>query len=356
MAFLKSKNSEIVMDLGTYGMRLLVLDSASPGDIKLKSLATFSSPREFVVSTFIENPIMDAEPVKKTIKELSAAGRGTSKNVLLMLPDHAALISLMIGTPKYSKKELEEAVKEDFTPIMPLPYEHWHVVHQTVGVWEDEEITLALAIIRQNLIEIGGFVQASGFNIQTVDVNFFNVANLIEHYLTDTENKGRNIGLVHLGNETTSIGVFRDGQIRTFMNRPIGGYDFTKKISKHFHVPESEAEQFKCNEIFFLPEPSPEQDGLYNFTVIKETFSVLTREIFSALESFLTKFREFNIHEIILSGGGANFQNIGVILASNLNAVIRPVSEFYSLSLNGTPLEDSKKNALAPACGAFLRN
>lgn len=355
MAFRRRNTPDLVLDLGTYGMRLLALEKASPGEVRLKSLATVASPREFAVSTFIENPIMEPDHVNKALKELVTSSKTKPQNVLTLLPDHSALINLMIGPPRYSKKELEDAVKEDFAPVMPLPVEHWHIIHERVGTWEDDEITLAMAIVRQNLLEIGGYIQNTGLNLALVDVNFFNVANLIEYYLMSAENKGKNIALVHLGHETTSVGVFRDGQIRSFLNRPVGGYDFSKKISKHFHVPENEADQFKCNEVFFLPEATPEQEGLYNYAVIKEVFSLLAREIFGSLEGYLSKFREFSIHEVILSGGGANFQNITVMLASNLNTNVRRVADLYSLTVAGSSVEDAKRNSLAPACGAFLR-
>jgi type IV pilus assembly protein PilM len=345
----------LVLDLGTFEMRLLRLESASPGEIRLAKCLAVPSPREFVASTFIEYPIMDSAPVSKAFKTLVAEGRVDYENALVLIPDHGALINLMVGPPRYSKKETEDAIREDFAPIMPLPLENWYIDHTIVGPWEEEEIIVAVAVLRNNIIELGGLLQKAGVNPQIIDTNFFNVANLVESYLTSEECKGKNIVLVHLGNETTSIGVFRDGQIRGFLNRPIGGYDFTKQISKHFHVPEAEADQFKRNEIFFLPESSPEQEGLYNFTVIKNVFAMLTREIFSAIENFLTRFREFSIHEIILSGGGANFQNIGVILGANFNTKVRPVADFYQLYVNGTAVEAHERNSLAPACGAFFR-
>jgi type IV pilus assembly protein PilM len=351
----RTDNKKLVMDLGTFEMRLLQLESAQPGEVNLKNLYIQAAPREFVVSTFIENPIMEGDPVKKAIKEITKNIKGGSRDVLVLMPDHSALINLMIAPPRYSKKEQEEAVREDLAPIMPLPIEHWNLIYQSVGTWEDDEITVAMATVKQNLLEVGGFIQEAGLNPQVMEVNFFNVANLIDHYISSADNKGKNICLVHLGNENTSVGVFRDGQVRTFLNRPVGGYDFTKKISKHFHVPEGEADVFKRTEIFFLPEASPEQDSLYNFSVIKDAFGILTREIFSALETFLSKYREFSIHEIIVSGGGANFQNISVMLGSNMNTVVRPISDFYSAYLQGEPLDAAQKNSLAPACGAYFR-
>jgi type IV pilus assembly protein PilM len=344
-----------VLDMGTYGLRLLQAESAVPGEIHLKRLIQTEAPKEFVVSTFIENPIMDPEMVQRRLRELAGGIKERNSEVMVLLPDHAAIINLMLAPPKFSTREVEAAVREDLAPIMPLPIDQWHLIHQTIGTWEEDEITVAMAIIKANLLEAGALIQEAGFSPQVMDLNFFNVANLIEFYLNSDDNKGRNLAVVHLGNETTSIGVFRDGQIRSFLNRPVGGYDFTKKISKHFHVPEAEADQFKRNEVFFLPEYTPEQDGLYNFTVIRETFSVMTREIFSALESYLARFRETSIHEIIISGGGANFQNIQATLAANMNSPVRPVAGLYHATENGQPLSDEARNTLAPACGAFFR-
>ena len=342
--------------MGTYEMRLLMLETANTGEIYLKKCLSIDTPKDYVASTFIEYPIMDPEPIQKAAASLIKEAKLPYENTLLLLPDHASLINLLVTPPRYSKKEMEEAIKEDFEPIMPLPIDSWHIEHHSIGMWEEDEIVLALAVIQNNILETGGIVQKAGLNPLTMDINFTNIANMAEDYLMKAENKGKNIGLIHLGHESTSIGVFRDGMLRALQNRPIGAYDFTKQISKHFHVPETEADQFKRNEVFFLPEATPEQEGLYNFTVIKNAFSVLTREIFSAIESYLTKFREFSIHEIVISGGGANFENISVALSANLNTKVINISDLYKLYVNGSPVEASERNSLAAACGCFLRD
>mgnify|MGYP001008798693 CR=1 FL=1 len=344
-----------VLEMGTYEMRLLMLESASPGEIRLKKCLSTDASKDFVVSTFIEYPIMDAEPIRKAAASLIKETKLSYENVMLVLPDHSSLINVMVTPPRYSRKETEEAVKEDLEPVMPLPFENWFLTHQSIGTWEEDEIILAIATIKNNLLEAGGIIQRAGLNPAIIELNFFNVANLIEHYLTNDDNKGKNICLIHLGHESTTVGVFKDGLLRSMQNRPVGAYDFTKQLSKHFHVSEPDADQFKRNENFFLPEPSPEQDVQYNFTVIKNVFALLCREIFGAIESYLTKFREFTIHEVIISGGGANFENLHVQLGTNLNTKVRCVSELYNLYVAGRPVNDAERNALAAACGCFLR-
>lgn len=345
-----------IFEMGTYEMRFLMLESVSGNQIKLKKCMSVDTPRDFVASTFLEHPIIEPEPIKRAATSLIKQAKISYENVLLMVPDHFALFNLIITPSRYTRKEAEETVKEDLEPILPLPLSNWHFVYNTIGSWETDEIILALAVIKNNLIEAGGLIQSSGVNPVHVDINFLNVANLAESYLTQMENKGKNICLVHLGHESTTVGVFRDGQLRTVQNRPIGAYDFTRQLSRHFHVPEAEADKFKRNETFFLPEQSPEQDALYNYTVIKNIFSILIREIFGTIENYLTKFREFSVHEIIISGGGANFEHINVALSSNLNTTVKPISDLYSLEVAGNQLDAQNRNSMAAACGCFLRN
>lgn len=344
-----------VLEMGTYEMRLLMLESAEAGHIRLKKCLSTDTPKDFVVSTFIEFPIMDSEPVKKAAASLIKETKLPYENAMLMLPDHSALINVLVTPPRYSRKEMDEAVREDLEPVMPLPFENWFMTQQSIGTWEEDEIILAMATIKNNLLETGSIIQRAGLNPVEIDINILNVANLIEHYLINQENKSKNICLIHLGNESTSVAVFKDGLLRALQNRPVGSYDFTKQLSKHFNVPEGDADQFKRNEIFFLPEPSPEQDIQYNFTVVKNVFTILCREIFGAIESYLTKFREFTIHEVIISGGGANFENIHVALSTNLNTRVRCVSDLYELTVNGSNVDKSEKNTLAAACGCFMR-
>ncbi len=344
-----------VLELGTYETRLLTLESASAGEIRLKKCLSVNTPRDYVASTYIEFPIMDPVPVKANVVSLMKGAGLKYDDILLMLPDHSAISDLIIGPPKFSDKEAMEAIKEDLEPIMPLPFDSWHVIHQSMGNYEEDELTFAMAILKNNLLEAGGIVQEAGLNPTVIDTNFFNTANLIEDYLTSSDNKGKNICLIHLGHESTSVGVFKDGMLKAFQNRPVGGYDFTRQISRHFHVTEDDADQFKRNEIFFLPEFTPEQEVQYNYTVIKNVFAVLCREIFTSIETYLTKFREFTIHEVVISGGGANFENISVMLAANLNTPVRRICDLYQLYANGNLVGDAEKNSLAAACGCFLR-
>lgn len=351
-----SSKIKTVLEMGTYEMRLMTLELANSGEIRLEKCLSMDTPRDFIVSTYIETPIIDPEPIKKVATSLIKEAKLLYENVALLLPDHSSLLDVLIAPPRYSLEETEEAIKENIELLMPIPFDNWLLTHQTIGSLKDEEIILSIATIRKNLLEVGGIIQSSGLNPTIIDLNILNVINLIEHYLTNNENKGKSICIVHLGHESTSICLLKDGVLRSLQNRPIGACDFTKQLSKHFHVSEPDADLFKRNEIFFLPEVCPEQEVQYNYTVIKHIFAVLCREIFTVIESYMSKFREFNIHEVIISGGGANFENIKVLLESNFNIRVKQISELYKLYVAGQQVNSAERNALAAACGYFLRN
>ena len=102
-----------VLEVGTYETRLLTLESAASGEIRLKKCLSVNTPKDYVASTYIELPIMDAVPVKNNIASLAKGAGISNENILLLLPDHASISEMLIAPPRYSRKETEDAIRED---------------------------------------------------------------------------------------------------------------------------------------------------------------------------------------------------------------------------------------------------
>ena len=132
-----------VLEVGTYETRLLTLESANSGEIRLKKCLSVNTPKDYVASTYIELPIMDVVPVKDNIASLVKGAGLSNENIFLLLPDHTSISEMLIAPPRYSKKETEEAIREDLEPIMPLPYDNWHVVYKSLGNFEEDDLIAA---------------------------------------------------------------------------------------------------------------------------------------------------------------------------------------------------------------------
>ncbi|MBI3038941.1 hypothetical protein HYY75_07830, partial [bacterium] len=86
MAKRKLPGIDLVLDIGTRNIRLLRLESAQPGKIRLKNCWSSDSPHELVVSTFIEYPIIDSAPISKAIKTLISFAKVPAPSGIMLLP------------------------------------------------------------------------------------------------------------------------------------------------------------------------------------------------------------------------------------------------------------------------------
>jgi actin-like ATPase involved in cell morphogenesis len=63
------------------------------------------------------------------------------------------------------------------------------------------------------------------------------------------------------------------------------------------------------------------------------------------------------VDEVILTGGGANFSNIDVVLGGHLNTQVKQGADVVSIvDEAGNELSAAEKNILTPAIGAFSRH
>jgi Tfp pilus assembly PilM family ATPase len=172
--------------------------------------------------------------------------------------------------------------------------------------------------------------------------------------------------VLNLGHVASSMAIFRDGNLAAARARrtdgdadgPLlaGGNAFTQHIMSHRSLNSTDAERYKREQLFFLPDFTPEQEGISNYQMIKPAFRELVQGIFDVIEGYLVKFQEPRVDEIILTGGGANFQNLDVALAGQLKTrVIKGSSLISMVNPAGQELPEDLKNVLTPAVGGFCR-
>ena len=347
-----NKNS-LILDIGTYEMRLLQLNSAGEDGISLEKCFAVATPGEFLATSYFEEPILDERKVADSVKSLMKSAKISSRDVLMLLPDTSCLMETLYLEGVYSSSEIDAKIRKSFEPALQIPYERWYCSKVLTGSFNNFEIYAVMLVLRKNITEIGGIVQKTGLNPICADVAILNVANLLKGRLSQSNEK--NTALIHLGNESSSVAIFKGSTLRFLSNRPVGACDFTLAVKAHFKLSFSEAEDFKRKEVFFLPEYTEEQELNNNFKIVKDVAITLCEELFATFESYFNTFRENTIDEIILSGGGANFENLDALLRTNLNAETFQIGELYKLYAYGKELSQADKNVLAAASGACLR-
>lgn len=291
------------------------------------------------------------------------------QNLLMLFPDFAFTMNMVTLPAKVTEEERNVQVEEERKTLLPPDSnpEEWIVRTVELGQLHANYLIYMAAMREENLLKVGTECQNLGTNPIMIDMTILNALNVFHDYLTDSANLEKNIAILNFGHYASSVAIFKQGKLTTLHTRVIGtgkeqnllvgGKAFTKKIMEHFKLSEDEAEDYKKNEVFFLPEFVPEQDKIANYQVIKPIFGELVKGLFTITEHYVARFREFKVDEVILTGGGANFSNIDVVLSGHLNTQVRQGADMISMvDAQGNELSATEKNVLTPAVGAFCRD
>lgn len=357
-----------VLDIGSRYLKAVKARQVGKLKYQVTSYKLVDAPSDRVFKPDVNEALEIPATFGRCLSQLVKESGNDKDNVLLLFPDYGFLVNMATLPSKATDEEKHEQAKQEIVGLLPSDanVSTWAIEKRAIGDLHANTLVLLAAIKRANVLQIGTEIQNRGPNPITVDMGLLNAVNVFHDYLVQAENLERNIGILNFGHEASSLVVFKQGKVTTIHTRMIGtgaesslivgGRAFTKRIMEHFKLGEEEAEEYKKNEVFFLPEFVPEQDKIANYQVIKPIFGELVKGLFTITEHYVARFREFKVDEIILTGGGANFSNIDVVLGGHLNTVVRQGADLVSIvDAAGNELSATEKNILTPAIGAFCR-
>jgi Tfp pilus assembly PilM family ATPase len=357
-----------VVDLGSRHLKAVQACQVDRLKYRVAAYKLVNAQDELLFKADVGEDIEIPASFARTFAGLTKEAGLKKQNLMLLLPDFAFTMNMITVPAKASDEERAQVLSEELQTLLPPdsnPAE-WIVRQVDLGQLHSNFLVYVAAIRRANLLKIGTECQNLGPNPIAIDMTILNVINVFHDYLIAPENMEKNIALLNFGHQASSVAIYKQGKLTTLHTKIIGtgrdqgllvgGRAFTRKIMEHFKLSEDEAEEYKKNEVFFLPEFVPEQDKIANYQVIKPIFGELVKGLFTITEHYVARFREFKVDEVILTGGGANFSNIDVVLGGHLNTMVRQGADMVSIVDGaGNELSAAEKNILTPAIGAFCR-
>ncbi|MEZ7893432.1 MAG: pilus assembly protein PilM [Candidatus Wallbacteria bacterium] len=344
-------NSKILAaDFGSSSFKLLN-GYKKNGEIKISGLNTVPSDSAMSRISYFENVSAEIEAFKTKIEILTANFSAEADNLIVSLPDNFSFINLISLDKVPSEEAFNEVIKSCLEPDLPHSYNLWQVASQVIDKTAKSCNVITLSTLKKNYDTIVKVMNSVIAEPDYISASAFLAHEAVYPYLE--KNAEKNIAVIGLGNVTTMVSIFKGQNLRFMQNVYIGGYNFTLDIANSHHIATLEAESLKRNELFFLPEYAPQQEKIQNFTLIKASFMELMRGIFCFFESYLNKYFEPKIDEIIIYGGGANFKNIDVMMNGLLNMPVRKSSSIVKADfVNGQPLDEDSVNLYLPLIGA----
>ena len=361
MGLFSFNNKKIIIDIGTYFTKAVIVEEKLENGAKV-NFSIEPSVFELDFSPLQESKVEDEEKFIETLRLAYSRLKTMEKNVFINIPDHFVIIRLITLKPEEhkglsSKESLENAVLKKLKPSLPVNIDRWFFDMQMVDEIDGNKIFLIEAMLRSNLFEIERLVRKIGLNPVGVDINSFNCSNLFADYFEKKENHEKNISLVCINNKSTTIMIFRNGNLRTAQTRLIGGEDFIKRISEGKGISFKQAANVIHEETVFLPELAEQQDLIENYRYIKEVYSELIISLFNMFEYYTENFKESEIHEVIITGGLSNMSNIAENLEARLNIpVIRGSDIKHFRDKDGNDISQEDVNILASCVGSAFRD
>gem|GEM_PF-700820 len=363
------QNPQWVIDLGSRQLKAVSARPLGRGRFQVLRYAFAEASDEPLFANDVASDVEICASHQRMIGEVVRNAGLSGSYVTLLYPDYAFQVKVLPVPTKTVGEEREQAINQEVKTWVGQDHDQSEFILQRLepGVLHNDQLIFLAMLKRRAVLQVGALFQKFGAYPVVVDMSLLSSLNVFHEYMIDPANKDKNIGVLNFGHSASSLAIYKDGSLTCIHSRGLstegvqellmGGKSFTKRIMEHFKLPEADAETYKKEEVFFLPEFVPEQDKITNYQVIKPVFGDLVKGLFAITENYMAYFREFKVDEIIMTGGGANYSNIDVVLGGHLNIFIKKGSQVVSMvDAAGNELPDDVKNILTPAVGGCCRD
>ncbi|MDD2715220.1 MAG: pilus assembly protein PilM [Candidatus Wallbacteria bacterium] len=349
-------NEKIAIDIGTRSIKYIEIKKPknTTDPIEVLNFKSIPTPNDSLLATYTENPVVNPGAIQDALEYLSNSCSLKNRDTNLVLYDSTVIINWLSLNPGPTDV-IQNLVLEKLSTFLPVPVSEWFVDFAVLEEKKDSKVIISEAMLKNNLFEFGKLMQRTGFNPVSIDISSFNVVNSFHKYLMEAENAKKNIAVVNMGHNNTTVMIFKEGVLKNLRSLGVGGRDFTQNIMESKGLTFEDAEKYKHEELFFLSDASEDQNKNENYNIIKPSFGKLIKGMYDSFDHYLAKFREFKIHEIILSGGAANFTNIRFLIHRHLNIPAKNGSELLNFKFQGNEMLENDKNLFSSAVGGLLR-
>ncbi len=347
----ESNGSVFVVDIGSSFMK--VMTGRRDGDqLIVSNYNKISAPTFMNKISYFDNIENDMAAINTKLEILLENFAAESDYLVICLPDNFSIIKLLSLEKTPSEDEFEDLVRKNIEGDLPQPYDLWEFTADVVDRTDNGINMIVLATLRRNLEHVIDMLTDGLAEPDYVSCSSFLAHEVLYPYIESQP--AANIAIINMANTVTSVSIFKGSHLRFMQNIYIGGYNFTLDIANAMQISTTEAENYKKNELFFLPEYAPQQEKVKNYLAVKSTFMELARGIFYFFESYFTKYFEEKINEIIIYGGGANFKNIDVMLGGMLNIPVKKASSIVKVkNAEGEYLDEETVNTSLSMLGAI---
>jgi type IV pilus assembly protein PilM len=312
------------LDIGSSYLKVVALKEKK-GAFELDSFDMLALPPELIV----EGSIIDSLRLVESIGEILKKARIKSKNCVIGIAGHTSVIIRRITLPEMGDEELAESIKFEAEQYVPFDIEDVNIDFQILGPMEEPgQMDVMLVACKKDIInEYTQVVREAGMNPVIVDVNTFCIGNSFE--INNEIDPDRTIALVDVGASTVNINVLKGGVTVFTRDAATGSNRHTEALQQEFGLDYEAAEQLKRGEA--VEGAGPDDAETFLMTANAE----IAEEISRSLDLYRSTSYMEEIHEVVLSGGGALVKGFPQQLSESVGLEVSLANPFRNIKLPG---------------------
>ena len=238
----KKLTSAVGVDIGCQNIKVAEIKLVG-GQPTVTALAQALTPE----GTVDHIGIHDGEAVGHVLKQLCGTAGATVGDMVVSVAGQGAVLVRTLEVPNMSDSELEQHMEWEITRNIPFGEKTVQSDYKAFPPQDaaSQNMDVVMAISPQSAVEqIAGLVKKAGKKVAAIDVEPLGIARSLKLGY-DSDMHGKTVCVVDIGHKTSSINIYKDGQLLMPRLVPIGGEMFTRAIADQMGVSFDQAEQTK---------------------------------------------------------------------------------------------------------------
>lgn len=289
------------IDIGSYSVKAAVVKTSGKNNATIEQIAYEVLPEEF------RGGRADSTTLQRIISDLvKKVGKGQNK-VAFSIPTSSVILKTIEVDNNLGDSLLEGEVQMELVNFVPFPldqvYSDYFSLGQSSQNPEKQEIFVAAS--RRDVVDkIVNSINVKSIKSKEVDVEAFAVGQVLEKI------KGKNYreayAVIDIGYQSTTVSVFKSGNMLFNREQQIGGHHLTESIAESLGLGLAEAEDTKHRNLHSV-----------SSSVVSGYLDSLSEQVGLALEFFASTNAQ-PLETIYLTGGGSSLLGLVDNLTENL--------------------------------------
>lgn len=331
MAILDKNTDYFGLDIGTTGVRLVQLKSASSAP----ALVTYGAKPLPADLTSSESEV-DQDKLAEIIQQLKSEAKVSADQVVTALPSQHAFTTV-ITTPKLSHSELEKSIQLQADQYIPMPVDDakldWHIIDSNKG--ENEMSVLLVAAPKQVVNKYLSIVEKAGLNLLALEINALAVARSVVN-ASDVP-----VAVVDWGSNSTEITIISQRVPHLVRSVNIGGNTLVRSVEQNLNVDTEQAQQFLQK--FGVTQTKLEGQVL---KAVQGSLDNVMSEISKSIKYFTSQNEGAQLEKAILTGGPTSLPEMPSYVANSLNLPVEIANPWVNVSYPATQQETLMNQSL----------